>query len=128
VVSFANGASLNAGTGTAQLIPYGGATVAGTQYPYILGGDISGSGGLGNDFFNSVTATHPAGSVSGNTGFSGVMTIGAQNAGGSNFCACDLYELIIFTIQLTLAQRVTLFNYFTQKYNLGGVGIAGAFS
>lgn len=128
VVQFGNGALLSAGTMVANLIPFGESGVVGTQYPQVVGGDISGAGGLGNDFLNSVTAAHPTGTITGNTGFSGVMTIGAQNAGAGQFCAMDLYELVIFTVQLTLAQRVTLLSYFTQKYNLGAVGIAGAFS
>lgn len=127
VVQFGNTANLNAGTLVATLIPFGESGVVGTPYPQIVGGDVSGAGNLGNDFFNAVTAVHPAGAIGANTGFSGVMTIGAQNAGGAQFCAMDLYELIVFTVQLTLAQRVTLFTYFTQKYNLGAVGIAGAF-
>jgi len=127
-VTVGNTANLIPGTVATQLIPYGEAGVSGTQYPSIIGLDITGAGNLGNDYFNSLTSTHPGGAIGANTGFSGVMTIGAQNAGGSNFAAIDLYELIIFTINPTLAQRTTLFTYFTQKYNLGAVGIAGAFS
>jgi hypothetical protein len=127
-VTVGNTANLVPGTAVSQLIPYGESGVVGTQYPSIVGLDITGAGNLGNDYFNSLTATHGGGAIGANTGFSGVMTIGAQNAGGSNFAAIDLYELIVFTINPTLAQRTTLFTYFTQKYNLGGVGIAGAFS
>jgi len=127
VVTVGNGATLAAGSMYTRLIPFGESGVAGAQMPFIVGMDITGSGGTGNDYFNSTTPTHPGGTISGNTGFSGVMTIGAQNAGGSNFCACDLYELIIFNAQLTLAQRTLLFNYFTQKYNLGPV-VTGAFA
>jgi len=127
-VTVGNTANLIPGTVTSQLIPYGGSGVVGTQEPSIVGLDITGAGNLGNDYFNSLTATHAGGAIGANTGFSGVMTIGAQNAGGSNFAAIDLYELIIFTVNPTLAQRTTLFSYFAQKYNLGSVGIAGAFS
>jgi hypothetical protein len=127
-VTVGNTANLVPGTVTTVLAPYGGTGVAGVQMPSIVGLDITGAGNLGNDYFNSTTATHAGGAIGANTGFSGVMTIGAQNAGGSNFAAIDLYELIVFTINPSLAQRTMLFNYFTQKYNLGGVGITGAFS
>lgn len=127
VVQFGNTANLNAGTATATpLIPYGESGVVGTQLPCVFGGEVTGAGNLGNDFYNSITATHPGGAIGANTGFSGVMTIGAQNAGGGQFCAMDLYELIVFTINLTTAQRTTLFTYFQQKYSLLGT-IAGAF-
>lgn len=128
VVQFGNTANLNAGTATATpLIPYGESGVVGTQLPCVCGGEITGAGNLGNDYYNSVTSTHPGGAIGANTGFSGVMTIGAQNAGGGQFCAMDLYELIIFTAVLTVAQRTTLFTYFAQKYNLLGT-ITGATS
>jgi len=127
-VTVGNTANLVAGVVTTQLVPFGESGVSGTQFPSIVGLEITGAGNLGNDYFNNVTSTHPGGAIGANTGFSGVMTIGAQNAGGSNFAAIDLYEVIILTIVPTVAQRTTLFTYFTQKYNLGAVGIAGAFS
>jgi len=120
-----NGANLKPGTTTTKLIPWGSSTVAGTQYPSIVGLDITGAGGTGNDYYNSTTPTHALGTITGNTGFSGVMTIGADNA-GANFCACDIYELVILDHQLTLSERTTLFTYFAQKYNLGPV-VTGAF-
>lgn len=71
------------------------------------------NGASGSISINGVKTTGDTGA----TGFTGI-TIGAGGSGAANWSDCDIYEIVIYNVALTDAQRQQVEGYLANKYGI----------